>query len=518
MPNIKFSQLSVLGNVTAATIVPVVESGVNYQVSGANLQAFVNNSTGNITGGNIISLGAVSAAGNVTGSYILGNGSLLTGIPASYGNANVAAYLPTFTGNLAGGNAIITNGVTAATFAGSGAALTNLPGANVTGVVANASYATAAGSATTATSASTAVSATTAATVTTAAQPNITSVGTLSVLSTSGNISASGNIAGSYFIGNGAALTGIVATTTYNDSNVAAFLPTYTGAMTAMLGNVTTTGNVTGGHIKGNGSELTGLVSTIVAGPGISVSGPTGAVTITNNNPNAYTNSNVTSLLSSFGSNTVSTTGTITSGNFNTSGIVSATGNITGGNINGNGSNLTGIVTSIIAGTGISVNAATGAVTITNTGGGGGVGTSIANGTSNVSIPTANGSVQLNAAGGSGAGGSTVFVASDGNVNISVGSTAKAINFASQKWLGNGQLETTAVVTNNLTVQTGAIVVQSGGIIVSAVGAGTAPFRGPQLTKTGTSAGTAGDIAWDGNYVYICTASNVWKRAVLSSF
>ena len=68
MPNIKFSQLSVLGNVTAATIVPVVESGQNYQVSGATLQAFVNNSSGNITGGNIVSLGAVTAAGNVSGS------------------------------------------------------------------------------------------------------------------------------------------------------------------------------------------------------------------------------------------------------------------------------------------------------------------------------------------------------------------------------------------------------------------------------------------------------------------
>jgi hypothetical protein len=502
MPNTKFSQLPVTGNVTAATIVPVVESGVNYQVSGANLQAFVNNSTGNITGGNIVSLGAVTATGNVSGSYILGNGSLLTGIPASYGNANVAAYLPTFTGNLAGGNAIITNGVTAATFAGSGAALTNLPGANVTGVVANASYATAAGSATTATSASTATSATTAATVTTAAQPNITSVGTLSVLSTSGNISAVGNIAGSYFIGNGAALTGIVANTTYNDSNVAAFLPTYTGAMTAMLGNVTTTGNVQGAFVKGNGSQLTGLVSTIVAGPGISVSGPTGAVTITNNNPNAYTNSNVTSLLSSFGSNTISTTGTITSGNFNTSGIVSATGNITGANINGNGSGLTGIVTSIIAGSGISVNAATGAVTITNTGGGGSS-TSISNGTSNVSIPTANGAIGLYANGGS-TNGCQIVMNSNGVLVISTKSGANVnINTTGQTVIGDAEVQ-------DLTV--------TGTIISQGVSGSQPPFRGAQLARTGTSSGAAGDICWDSNYIYVCTASNVWKRAVLSSF
>ena len=125
MPNIKISQLPVTGNLTAASIVPVVELGVNYQISGANLQTFINNSTGNITGGNLIATGVVAATGNVSGNYILGNGSLLTGIPAQYGNANVAAYLPTFTGNLAGGNAIITASVSAATFTGSGAALTN---------------------------------------------------------------------------------------------------------------------------------------------------------------------------------------------------------------------------------------------------------------------------------------------------------------------------------------------------------------------------------------------------------
>ena len=60
--------------------------------------------TGNITGGNI------NTAGNVSGNYILGNGSLLTGLPATYGNANVSNYLASgtntaniiTTGNIAG--------------------------------------------------------------------------------------------------------------------------------------------------------------------------------------------------------------------------------------------------------------------------------------------------------------------------------------------------------------------------------------------------------------------------------
>jgi hypothetical protein len=44
-------------------------------------------------------------AGNVTATYFIGNGALLTGIAASssYSNVQVATYLPTYTGTLAGG-------------------------------------------------------------------------------------------------------------------------------------------------------------------------------------------------------------------------------------------------------------------------------------------------------------------------------------------------------------------------------------------------------------------------------
>jgi hypothetical protein len=77
----------------------------------------------------------------------------------------------------------VSGNVTGSQFNGSGAGLTSIPGANVTGTVANATYATSAGSAT---------SATTAGTVTTAAQGNITSVGTLTSLSVTGQVTATG--------------------------------------------------------------------------------------------------------------------------------------------------------------------------------------------------------------------------------------------------------------------------------------------------------------------------------------
>ncbi len=161
------------------------------------------------------------------------------------------------------------NSVSATYFIGNGALLTSITGANVTGTVANATYATSAGSADTA---NTATSATTAGTVTTAAQPNITSVGTLTSLTSSGNISAS------YFIGDGSLLTsitganvtGTVANATYATS--AGSADTATSATTAgtvttaaqpnitsvgTLTSLTSSGNISASYFIGNGYSLT---------------------------------------------------------------------------------------------------------------------------------------------------------------------------------------------------------------------------------------------------------------------
>jgi hypothetical protein len=72
---------------------------------------------GNITGANVIFVTTLSATGNITGSYIIGNGSQLTGIVSSYGNANVSTLLSAFgsnnistTGNITGGNLSVGTG------------------------------------------------------------------------------------------------------------------------------------------------------------------------------------------------------------------------------------------------------------------------------------------------------------------------------------------------------------------------------------------------------------------------
>ena len=90
-------------------------------------------STGNVTGGNLLTGGIVSATGNITGSYILGNGSQLTGVDATQiingtSNARVVS---------SGGNIAVGIGGTAnvAVFATTGAFVTGVTSVsgNITG-------------------------------------------------------------------------------------------------------------------------------------------------------------------------------------------------------------------------------------------------------------------------------------------------------------------------------------------------------------------------------------------------
>lgn len=235
--------------------------------------------TGSITSTALTSTDTISATGNVTGGNILTSGS---------------------------GGAISGSGnITAGYFIGNGSVLTSLTGANITGTVANATYAVSAGTAT---------SATTADTVTTNAQPNITSVGTLTSLSSSGNIT-SGNIL----------TAGLISST--GNSTAANYL---TG------GNVSVTGNITGGNllISGSGGALSGT-GNITAGNLLT----TGLISATGNVTTASVAGGVItgSSLSVTGTQTAaSTVGGVITGS-----SASVTGNVTGANVN-TGGNVTG--------------------------------------------------------------------------------------------------------------------------------------------------------------------------------
>ena len=40
----------------------------------------------------------------------------------------------------------------------------------------------------------------------------------------------------------------------------------------------------------------------------------------------------------------------------------------------------------------------------------------------------------------------------------------------------------------------------------------------PTVPATAGATGTTGEIAWDANYVYVCTATNTWKRAGIATW
>jgi hypothetical protein len=179
--------------------------------------------TGTITGNQLISNIATGTAPLVvTSTTQVANLSVATAGAATTAGTVTTAAQPNITsvgtltslgvnGNITAANITANTGI----FTGSGAGLTNIPGANVTGPVANA---------------------TVAATVSGNFQPNITSVGTLSSLNVTNAVSAN------LFSGSGANLTNIPA------ANIVGNVPSANTAITVTANaqpNITSVGNLT---------------------------------------------------------------------------------------------------------------------------------------------------------------------------------------------------------------------------------------------------------------------------------
>ena len=182
--------------------------GVNGNITAANITANTGVFTGNgsaLTALNAsnISSGTLAAA-RLSGTYSIST----TGLAGAATNIRVLA--TDFPGNTAAGGSSValrdaSGDIFATTFRGSGAGLTSIPGANVTGTVP---------------SATTATSATTAGTVTTAAQPNITSTGTLTSASVTGNVTAGNLVTGGILSVTGIGVSSIAGNLNMNSKNI----------------------------------------------------------------------------------------------------------------------------------------------------------------------------------------------------------------------------------------------------------------------------------------------------------
>ncbi|AGE56272.1 Chlorovirus glycoprotein repeat domain-containing protein [Paramecium bursaria Chlorella virus NE-JV-1] len=238
------------GNLTVDSVVASGNVTAEYLLgNGSLLTGVLTTVDGNLT------VDSVVASGNVTAEYLLGNGSLLTGVlTAVDGNLTVDSVVASgnvtadffigngalltgivtdVTGNLTVESVVATGNVEAAFFIGNGSLLTDvIPADLIVDTIGAQSIGTGE--------------------LNTDYLNSTNSVTTYAVIAnsiTTSNIFARGNVEASYFIGNGALLTGIV---------------------TDVSGNLTVdsliaTGNVEADHFIGNGSELTGVLHTIPA-------------------------------------------------------------------------------------------------------------------------------------------------------------------------------------------------------------------------------------------------------------
>jgi hypothetical protein len=189
--------------------------------------------------------------------------------------------------------------------------------------------------------------------ITVGANDNIATIlynSTGNVWTTNIGLSTVGNISAPYFIGNGSQLTGLPAQ--YSNSNVATFLAAFGSNTISTTGNVTVGNILPAGYVSATGNVRGANFNT--DGAVSAVGNVTGNYFVGNGSQltgivSSYGNANVVANLAALGSNPVSTTGNVTGGNllFGT-GIVSGTGNITAGNIGITGGSITWANASIV--------------------------------------------------------------------------------------------------------------------------------------------------------------------------
>ena len=263
------------------------------KTTGANVTGYIG-VTGNVDGANVNSSSRIIATGNITGGNLITGGKVSASSNIDGVNFNASQQVIA-TGNITGGN-LITGGLINATGNISGG---NLSGTLITG------------------------------TLTTGSQPNITAIGTLSSLTVSGNINTgsgattinslittTGNITGGNLITAGLGSFGTTVTATGN----------ITGGNLITTGLIDSTGNVTGGNLNTGGRILaTGNIT----GGNLT----TGGLIVTTGNINAnnvVSTSTISATGNISGGNLSVNSGSISAGTLTVSNILNGGANATG--------------------------------------------------------------------------------------------------------------------------------------------------------------------------------------------
>jgi hypothetical protein len=250
--------------------------------------------TGNITGGNIITLGQVSATGNVTGNYFFGNGAFLTGIQSGF----LSGTVDDFVGD--GSTLAFTLSVVPAN--------ENLTTVNINGVSQLRT-----------------------------AYSVVGNVITFSSAPVNGS-----DIEVTTLSGTATSLANLVNGTTIIDIPIADGNATVSVGGNANVGVFTTTGLLVNGSIEATNGFI-GLDATSIANGTANVRTFLDAnVTVS-----AAGNANIVTVTGTGAivAGTLSASGNVTGGNIVTTGLVSATGNVTGGNISTVGTVAANILT-----------------------------------------------------------------------------------------------------------------------------------------------------------------------------
>ena len=359
------ANLSVIGNIVgAANFTGNVTAG--NLISVALVQGVTVSASGNVIGGNVTTVGLISATGNVNGGNLISS-ALVQGVTVSAtgnvigGNVTTAGLISA-TGNISGGNISTAGNVTASYFIGNISGNIDAAGANtqvqfndvgdILGASANFTFDKSTN-------------------VLTVSNGNVQggNLRTGGLVSATGNITTSGNL-----------FATSAANVTFNDNTW--FYSGYTtlntfGVFHDTGANPQTIQVSTNSRANGIAMYAAGTAnSSIVSTGGINF------ITDGTLNANTYpTGGTSTAQITATGltvSGIVSATGNVTGGNVLTGGLISATGNITGGNVTGTVISASGNVTSPVV-------KSTGAMTIST-----GSGDLTLNPTANVAMSSKN--------------------------------------------------------------------------------------------------------------------------------